>query len=99
MGLGDKVREMIAKRAAEEIRDGMLVNLGIGIPSLVPNYLPKDHAVMFHAENGIVGIGKSPNPGRKMPIYVMLVGIRLRLEKELLIVIVRRIWYDSSWTC
>lgn len=65
MGLGDTSREIIAKRAAEEIRDGMLVNLGIGIPSLVPNYLPKNHKVMFHAENGIVGIGNSPPPGNE----------------------------------
>lgn len=63
MGLGAESREIIAKRAAEEISDGMLVNLGIGIPSLVPNYLPKNHTVMFHAENGIVGIGNSPPPG------------------------------------
>lgn len=65
MGLGDEVRKKLAKRAAEEIHDGMLVNLGIGIPSLVPNYLPKNHSVMFHAENGIVGIGNSALPGKE----------------------------------
>lgn len=63
MGAGG--REKIAKRAAEEIHEGMLVNLGIGIPSLVPNYLPETHTVMFHAENGIVGIGNSPVQGRE----------------------------------
>lgn len=63
MGLGAKSREIIAKRVAEEVCDGMLVNLGIGIPSLVPNYLPRNHKVMFHAENGIVGIGNSPHSG------------------------------------
>ena len=63
MGLGAESREIIAKRAAEEICDGMLVNLGIGIPSLVPNYLPTNHKVMFHAENGIVGIGNTPSLG------------------------------------
>ncbi len=63
MGLGAGSREKIAKRAAEEISDGMLVNLGIGIPSLVPNYLPNRHTVMFHAENGIIGIGNSPPLG------------------------------------
>ena len=65
MGLGAESREIIAKRAAEEICNGMLVNLGIGIPSLVPNYLPKNHTVMFHAENGIVGIGNSPPSGEE----------------------------------
>lgn len=63
MGMGAGSREKIAKRAAEEICNGMLVNLGIGIPSLVPNYLPETHKVMFHAENGIVGIGNSPPNG------------------------------------
>lgn len=63
--MGEAIRQMLAKRAAEEICDGMLVNLGIGIPSLVPNYLPKTHSVMFHAENGIVGIGNSPLHGKE----------------------------------
>jgi acetate CoA/acetoacetate CoA-transferase beta subunit len=65
MGLGAEVRHKIAKRAAKEIKDGMLVNLGIGIPSLVPDHLPADHSVMFHAENGIVGMGKSPDKGKE----------------------------------
>lgn len=65
MGMGTDIREKIAKRAAEEIRNGMIVNLGIGIPSLVPNYLPENHLVMFHAENGILGMGKSPVLGQE----------------------------------
>ncbi|WP_042457527.1 3-oxoacid CoA-transferase subunit B [Neobacillus dielmonensis] len=63
MGLGIETRHRLAKRAAEEIKTGMVVNLGIGIPSLVPNHLPEDIKVMFHAENGIVGMGPSPNSG------------------------------------
>lgn len=63
MGLGAEARNRLAKRAAAEISDGMLVNLGIGIPSLVPNHLKADHQVMFHAENGIVGMGSSPAMG------------------------------------
>jgi acetate CoA/acetoacetate CoA-transferase beta subunit len=63
MGMGVDGRNRIAKRAAEEINCGMLVNLGIGIPSLVPNHLPGEINVMFHAENGIVGIGPSPIKG------------------------------------
>ncbi|RFU65439.1 3-oxoacid CoA-transferase subunit B [Peribacillus glennii] len=65
MGLGAEIRHKIAKRAAMEIRDGMLVNLGIGIPSLVPDHLPAGHFIMFHAENGIVGMGKSPDEGEE----------------------------------
>lgn len=63
MGMGVEVRDKIAKRAAKEIQNGMIVNLGIGIPSLVPNHLPEDMHVMFHAENGIVGMGPTPNKG------------------------------------
>ncbi|MBP2241235.1 acetate CoA/acetoacetate CoA-transferase beta subunit [Cytobacillus eiseniae] len=65
MGLGIDIRNQIAKRAAEEIRNGMVVNLGIGIPSLVPNHLPDHIRVMFHAENGITGMGPSPEYGEE----------------------------------
>ncbi len=65
--MGVDVRNRIAKRAAKEIKDGMIVNLGIGIPSLIPNHLPKDIQVMFHAENGILGVGKSPEKGAEDP--------------------------------
>ncbi|WP_407936273.1 3-oxoacid CoA-transferase subunit B [Litchfieldia alkalitelluris] len=57
------IREKIAKRAAKEIKGGDIVNLGIGIPSLVPNYLPKDLPVMVQAENGVLGIGGTPVQG------------------------------------
>ena len=65
MGMGVEVRNKIAKRAAKEIQNGMIVNLGIGIPSLVPNHLPDDMHVMFHAENGIVGMGPTPVKGQE----------------------------------
>jgi acetate CoA/acetoacetate CoA-transferase beta subunit len=65
MGLGVDIRNRLAKRASEEIQNGMVVNLGIGIPSLVPNHLPDHLTVMFHAENGIVGMGQSPFPGEE----------------------------------
>lgn len=61
--MGIDIRNRMAKRAAEEIGPGMVVNLGIGIPSLVPNHLPSEMKVMFHAENGIVGMGESPEKG------------------------------------
>ncbi len=63
MGMGVSVREAIAKRAAEEIKDGMVVNLGIGIPTLVANYISPNVNVMFHAENGVLGTGPSPLKG------------------------------------
>jgi acetate CoA/acetoacetate CoA-transferase beta subunit len=65
MGMGVDVRNRLARRAAEEILPGMIVNLGIGIPSLVPNHLPDDSMVMFHAENGITGMGPSPAKGEE----------------------------------
>ncbi|MDF0725688.1 3-oxoacid CoA-transferase subunit B [Cytobacillus sp. S13-E01] len=63
MGLGIDTRNRIAKRAAQEIKAGMIVNLGIGIPSLVPNHLPQNMHVMIQAENGILGIGPTPSNG------------------------------------
>lgn len=65
MGMGVDIRSQMAKRAAEEIQNGMVVNLGIGIPSLVPNHLSSDMMVMFHAENGIIGMGPSPVQGEE----------------------------------
>ncbi|KMY50476.1 3-oxoacid CoA-transferase subunit B [Peribacillus loiseleuriae] len=65
MGMGAEIRKKLAKRAAQEIKEGMLVNLGIGIPSLVPDFLPGSFPVMFHAENGIIGMGPSSEPGKE----------------------------------
>ncbi|MCM3724293.1 3-oxoacid CoA-transferase subunit B [Neobacillus cucumis] len=65
MGMGIDDRNRMAKRAAEEIQNGMVVNLGIGIPSLVPNHLSREIQVMFHAENGITGMGPSPEKGKE----------------------------------
>ncbi|WP_019153369.1 3-oxoacid CoA-transferase subunit B [Robertmurraya massiliosenegalensis] len=65
MGMGIEVRYRIARRAAKEIKDGMIVNLGIGIPSLVPNFLPPEMDVLFHAENGVLGMGPSPIKGEE----------------------------------
>lgn len=63
MGLGAETRRRIAKRAAEEITYGMIVNLGIGIPTLVADYLRPELGVMLHTENGILGMGPSPEEG------------------------------------
>lgn len=64
MGVGES-RVRIAKRAAREVKDGMVVNLGIGIPTMVADYIPQGTQVVFHAENGIVGAGPTPKPGEE----------------------------------
>ena len=56
----EEIRKLIAKRIANELKDGDIVNLGIGLPVLVANYIPKDIDVIFHSENGIVGMGQQP---------------------------------------
>ncbi|MCX8079779.1 MAG: CoA transferase subunit B [Bacteroidia bacterium] len=57
----------IAKRIAREIKDGMYVNLGIGIPTLVANYIPEDIQVVLQSENGILGMGPFPYEGEEDP--------------------------------
>jgi acetate CoA/acetoacetate CoA-transferase beta subunit len=58
---------IIARRIARELSPGMLVNLGIGIPTLVANYLPKDIHVFFQSENGLIGTGAPPEEGMAHP--------------------------------
>jgi|UniRef100_A0A7V3RFK9 acetate CoA/acetoacetate CoA-transferase beta subunit len=58
---------LIAKRVALELKDGNLVNLGIGIPTLVADYIPKDVKVFFQSENGIIGMGPVPEHGMEHP--------------------------------
>ncbi len=57
----------IAKRIAQEVRDGMYINLGIGIPTLVANYIPKNIHVILQSENGLLGIGPFPTEDQVDP--------------------------------
>ena len=58
-------RNQMAERVARDIPDGAVVNLGIGLPTLVANHLPKDREVLLHSENGVLGMGPAPKPGEE----------------------------------
>lgn len=65
-----QMRETIAKRVARELKDGDVVNLGIGLPTMVPNYLPEGVHVMLQSENGLIGMGAMPAEGEEDPELV-----------------------------
>lgn len=61
----NQIREVIARRVAMELHDGDVVNLGIGLPTLVPDYLHKDVSLTLQSENGLLGIGPTPEAGKE----------------------------------
>lgn len=60
-----QIRETIARRAAKELHDGYVVNLGIGLPTMIPAYLPQDVKVTIHSENGLLGLGPRAKEGEE----------------------------------
>ena len=63
MALERWTRDQMARRVALDIDDGAVVNLGIGLPTLVANHLPADREIVLHSENGVIGMGPAPAPG------------------------------------
>ncbi|WP_251551411.1 3-oxoacid CoA-transferase subunit B [Neobacillus muris] len=63
-------REQIAKRIAHDLQDGDVVNIGIGIPVLVSNYVAPDAEIVYHSEQGVLGMGKKAKPGEEDPDLV-----------------------------
>jgi acetate CoA/acetoacetate CoA-transferase beta subunit len=68
-------KEYIARRVAKELKDGDVVNLGIGLPTLVANYVPEDIEITLQSENGFVGMGPAPKKGEEDPYLVNAGGI------------------------
>ena len=62
-----RTREEMAQRVAQDIADGSYVNLGIGIPELVARFVPEGRELIYHTENGLLGMGPSPEPGHGDP--------------------------------
>jgi acetate CoA/acetoacetate CoA-transferase beta subunit len=69
-----KPQEIIARRIAQELTSGMLVNLGIGIPTLVAHFLPAGTSVFFQSENGLIGTGEPPTEGMAHPTLTDAAG-------------------------
>ncbi len=66
----NEIRTFIARRAAQELHDGDVVNLGIGLPTLIPNFLPQGVNVTLQSENGMIGMGPTPEEGNEDPWFI-----------------------------
>jgi 3-oxoacid CoA-transferase subunit B len=85
----NNTRSLIVKRAVKEIQDGMYVNLGIGMPTLIANEIPSDFNVMLQSENGLLGIGPYPLAGKEDPDLI-------NAGKETVTAINGAVFFDSA---
>jgi 3-oxoacid CoA-transferase subunit B len=82
-------REQVAQRIAQELKDGFYVNLGIGLPTLVANYIPAGIDILLHSENGLLGIGPWPLEGEEDPDLI-------NAGKETVTVVKGASFFDSA---
>jgi len=73
-------RELIAKRVARFFKKGDVVNLGIGLPTVVANYISADSDIMLQSENGFIGLGPTPAAGQELPNLVNAGGMPVTIN-------------------